>query len=178
VEVTEIPGVRLVDLVSRGDERGAFMEVYRQAWLPEGAAPIVQSNLSHSRAGVLRGLHHHLQQADYWCVLEGQAFVALVDLREGSPTFRAVAPVAFKAPEELRGLYVPPGVAHGFFAITDVVLLYQVDAYFTGKDEYGVAWNDPELAIAWPVSEPILSERDQQNRSLAEALRDPPRFSG
>jgi dTDP-4-dehydrorhamnose 3,5-epimerase len=178
VEPTEIPGVRLVELISHGDERGAFIEVYRQEWIPEGAPPIVQSNLSYSRAGVLRGLHFHQQQADYWCVVEGEAFVALVDLRQGSPTFRATAGVTFRAAERLRGLYVPPGVAHGFCAVTDVVLLYQVDAYFNGKDEHGIAWDDPELAIAWPVEAPTLSERDRGNPSLSEALREPPIFSG
>ncbi len=178
MQPTDIPGVRLVELTSRDDGRGAFVEVYRQEWLPEGAPPVVQSNLSYSRAGVLRGLHFHLQQADYWCVFDGEAFVALADLREGSPTFRAAASVTFRAPERLRGLYVPPGVAHGFCAVTDVALLYQVDSSFDGKDEHGIAWDDPDLALHWPLAEPTLSERDRHNPSLAEVLREPPRFSG
>jgi dTDP-4-dehydrorhamnose 3,5-epimerase len=174
VALTDLPDVRLVDLVAHGDERGAFTELYRQAWLPSGAPPIVQSNLSRSKAGVLRGLHFHRRQADYWCVVAGRAFVVLADLRRGSPTFRSVETITFDAGEVLRGLYVPPGVAHGFCALTDLELLYQVDAYFTGEDEHGVAWNDPELAIAWPVEQPILSDRDRANPSLANALRDEP----
>lgn len=178
MDPSDFPGVVITDLVSHADGRGAFIELYRQEWLPEGSPPILQSNLSRSRAGVLRGLHYHLQQADYWCVLEGRAFVALVDLRDGSPTFREVRTIDFDADERLRGLYVPPGVAHGFCARSDVALLYQVDAYFTGKDEHGVAWDDPDLAIAWPLAEPVLSDRDRANPSLAEALRDAPRFGG
>lgn len=172
--LTDIRDVRLVDLVAHGDPRGTFTELYRQAWLPDGVPPIVQTNLSRSAAGVLRGLHFHRRQADYWCVLSGRAFVVLADLRADAPTFRRVETVTFDAGEAHRGLYVPPGVAHGFCALTDLDLLYQVDAYFTGEDEHGVAWDDPELAIAWPVERPILSERDRRNPSLADALGEPP----
>lgn len=175
---TDIDDVRLLDLEIHDDERGSFIELYRQAWLPDGAPPIVQSNLSLSKAGVLRGLHFHRHQADYWCVVQGRAFVALVDLREGSPSFRSVRTVTFDARERLRGLYVPPGVAHGFYAERDVTLVYQVDSYFTGEDEHGVAWDDPELGIPWPTSAPSLSERDRHNPSLARALRDPLRSEG
>lgn len=139
---------------------------------------MVQSNLSKSRAGVLRGLHFHRRQADYWCLLEGTAFVALVDVRAGSPTERAVWWQTFEAGERLRGLYVPPGVAHGFYAVTDVALQYQVDAAFTGEDEFGIAWNDPEVAIPWPGEDPVVSARDASNPSLAEAIGDAPAYAG
>ena len=170
--LTDIPEVRLFELEVHADDRGAFTELFRQAWLPETAPAIVQSNLSHSAAGVLRGLHFHRRQADYWCVLGGRAFVVLADLRPGSRTFRRAQTMTFDAGEGRRGLYIPAGVAHGFCALTEVDLLYQVDAYFTGDDEHGVAWNDPELAVAWPIGEPTLSERDRHNPSLAEVLRD------
>jgi dTDP-4-dehydrorhamnose 3,5-epimerase len=139
---------------------------------------MVQSNLSRSRAGVLRGLHFHRRQADYWCLLEGTAFVALVDVRAGSPTERVVWWQTFEAGERLRGLYVPPGVAHGFYAVTDVALQYQVDAAFTGEDEFGIAWNDPDVAIPWPGEDPVVSARDASNPSLAEAIGDAPAHAG
>ncbi len=168
--LADIAGVRVPDLVTRTDERGSFTETYRQVWLGPLAPPIVQSNLSRSRAGVLRGLHFHRRQADYWCVVQGRAFVALVDLRPDSASFRSSETMTFDAAAGLRALYVPPGVAHGFCALTDVSLIYQVDAYFTGEDEFGLAWDDPDLAIAWPVGDPVLSERDRANPSLAEVI--------
>ncbi len=125
---------------------------------------------------MLRGLHFHRLQADYWCVLEGSAFVALFDLRQGSPTQGRAWWHVFDAGEGLRGLYVPPGVAHGFYALTEVRLQYLVDRAFTGDDEFGFAWNDPDAGIPWPASDPIVSERDASNRSLADALVDPPVF--
>jgi dTDP-4-dehydrorhamnose 3,5-epimerase len=174
VALADISGVRVTDLVTRADDRGSFTETYRAEWLGGGTRPIVQSNLSRSRAGVLRGLHFHREQADYWCVVQGRAFVALVDLRPGSPSFRTVETSTFDAGAGLRALYVPPGIAHGFCALTEVSLIYQVDAYFTGRDEFGLAWDDPELAIGWPVTDPVLSERDRANPSLADVLRGRP----
>jgi dTDP-4-dehydrorhamnose 3,5-epimerase len=171
-------GVRVVDLTTRADPRGAFTETFRQAWLPEDAPAMVQSNLSISRAGVLRGLHLHRRQSDFWCVIEGAAFVALVDLRRGSPSEGATWTETFDAAHGLRGLYVPPGVAHGFCALTDLRMQYMVDAYFSGEDEFGFAWNDPDLALPWPIEDPVVSDRDATAPSLAEVLADPPVFPG
>ena len=140
---------------------------------------MVQSNLSRSRAGVLRGLHFHRDQADYWCFIEGHAFVALVDVRKGSPTEGGAWWQEFDAGSGLRGVYVPPGVAHGFYAQSDVALQYVVDRAFTGEDEFGVAYDDPRLAIPWPGKAPVVSERDRSNPSLAEVLAaSPPTFRG
>ncbi len=144
-------------------------ETYRHAWLPAGARAMVQSNLSLSVAGVIRGMHIHHRQADYWCVLAGRAFVALADLRTGSPTEGEVATLTIDAGEQRRAIYIPPGVAHGFCALTDMSLQYMVDAYFTGDDEHGFAWDDPDAAIGWPISDPRLSDRDRSNPSMAEA---------
>jgi dTDP-4-dehydrorhamnose 3,5-epimerase len=138
---------------------------------------MVQSNLSVSRAGVLRGMHFHRRQADYWCVIEGSAFVALYDLRDGSPTQGRAWSHMFNAGRGLRGLYVPPGVAHGFCAVTGIRMQYLVDRAFTGDDEFGFAWDDPDAGIPWPVADPIVSERDASNLSLAEVMDDPPVFS-
>jgi dTDP-4-dehydrorhamnose 3,5-epimerase len=170
--VTSIDGVVLRPLSPHEDERGAFTETYRRDWLP-GAREMLQGNLSRSRAGVLRGPHFHRVQADYWVVVEGRAFVGLLDLRRGSPTEGARQAVTLEA-DHPAGLYIPPGVAHGFVAETDVALQYLVDAYHDGTDEFGIAWDDPDLGIAWPVTDPILSERDRGNPSLAAVLADPP----
>lgn len=163
-----IDGVVVFALESRADARGRLTEIYRRSRLGERRT-FVQANVSISRAGVLRGLHFHRAQADYWCILEGRAFVGLVDLRAGSPTEGATAGVTTDAGERQVALYIPPGVAHGFYAETDLTLLYLVDAEFTGEDEFGLAWDDPDVAIAWPARDPILSERDRSNPSLGQA---------
>jgi dTDP-4-dehydrorhamnose 3,5-epimerase len=165
-----IDGVTIVDLEVRSDVRGSFVEFYRGSWLPADSPPL-QGNVSRSIAGSLRAMHFHRRQWDYWFVLSGEAFVALVDLRAGSPTERATSTMRFSG-ETPRGLFIPPGVAHGFLAETDLVLEYLVDRYFDGTDEWGIAWNDPALGIDWPTADPILSDRDRSSPSLAEALRE------
>ena len=170
-----IDGVDILEIEPHADDRGALSEVYRRAWVPT-AEESIQANLSESKPGVLRGLHWHRRQRDYWCFLEGRALATLVDLREGSPTQRDVMTIHVDTDVQRTGISIPPGIAHGFAAETDVLLLYLVDAYYTGEDEFGLAWDDPEIAIAWPNAEPLLSERDRSNPSLAEVLRDPPRY--
>ena len=140
-----IEGVRLIPLSPHHDERGSFVEIYRHEWLHQ-PDQVVQANLSISREGVLRGLHSHRRQRDYWCVVSGTAFIGLYDLRVGSPTKEARRSCQIREGEERSGLLVPPGVAHGLFAETTTMLLYLVDAYFTGEDEFGVAWDDPRSA--------------------------------
>jgi dTDP-4-dehydrorhamnose 3,5-epimerase len=155
------------------DVRGSFLETYRREWLPAGAPEMVQSNVSRSKAGVLRGPHFHRRQADFWVVLEGRAFVGLIDLRAGAPEDGARQQLILDSTDP-QGLYIPPGVAHGFYAETDLVLLYMVDAYYDGEDEFGIAWDDPGLGISWPTTDPILSDRDRSNPSLAQVLADAP----
>jgi dTDP-4-dehydrorhamnose 3,5-epimerase len=156
---------------AHGDARGSMMEIFRRSWLGAGFEAL-QANLSESRAGVLRGLHLHGQQTDYWCVLAGTAFIGLVDLRPGSPTFRRSAELRVAANDDRAGLLIPPGVAHGFYAETAVLLLYLVDRYYggPGADELGLAWDDPSVGIGWPSKEPILSERDRSNPRLEELI--------
>ncbi len=170
-----IEGVRLFELLAHADARGSLTETFRRKWIG-GAPEMVQANLSVSRAGVLRGLHFHRLQADYWCVLAGTAFVGLFDLRADSPTQGKKAEIRVAAEERRSGLYIPPGVAHGFYAETELWLQYLVDAEFTGEDEFGLAWNDPDVGIDWPSADPILSDRDRGrgNPPLAEILRNPP----
>ena len=171
-----IEGALLIPLTLHPDDRGFFMETYRRSWIP-GMDEMVQGNLSRSRAGVLRGLHFHRRQADYWLVVSGAAFVGLYDLRKGSPTEGRKAEIDL-SDEDPRTLYIPNGVAHGFHTADGILLQYLVDRYHTGDDEFGVAWDDPDAGIAWPSSSPVLSERDRSNPSLVDVLREAPVFEG
>jgi dTDP-4-dehydrorhamnose 3,5-epimerase len=171
--LTDIPGVQLRELTTFADDRGAFTETFRQEWLPDGGPAVVQSNLSRSRAGVLRGMHYHRSQSDLWVVLEGTAFIVLCDLRTGSPRRGTAVSDTFDTANGLTALLIPPGVAHGFCAVTDVALQYMVTDYYDGTDEHGFAWDDPDAAIRWPVAQPLLSERDRTNPPLSSALAEP-----
>lgn len=173
----ELEGVRIIDLTTHADPRGSFTETFRRTWLPDDAQPMLQSNLSVSHPGVLRGIHFHRSQADYWVFLEGRAFVALLDLRTGSPTERALETMTMDAADARRGIYIPPGVAHGFLALTDVWLQYMVGAYYTGDDEHGFAWDDPGAGVAWPTDTPVLSERDASAPPLADVLGQAPAYA-
>jgi len=170
-----IEGVLLFDLTTHPDLRGSFTEDYRREWIP-GGREMVQGNISVSKANVLRGLHFHRAQADWWNFYTGAAIVGLHDLRTGSPTQGVGLALRLDTAERLQGLYIPRGVAHGFYAARDVLLHYMVDNYYTGGDEFGIAWDDPGLGIAWTATDPILSDRDRSNPSLEEVLRDPPPF--
>jgi dTDP-4-dehydrorhamnose 3,5-epimerase len=170
-----IAGVYRVDLQVHRDDRGHVAEMFRRSWIP-GMRQTVQGNLSRSGPNVLRGLHFHRRQADYWCVFSGKAFVGLYDLRRGSPTEGKKAEIWMDADEGRSGLYIPKGVAHGFYAQTEIELQYLVDQYYSGADEFGVAWDDPDVGIDWPSREPITSDRDKANPSLSEVLQDPPPY--
>lgn len=169
---SSITDVLIVAPDAHGDERGRFVETYRRQWLPLGRE-MVQANRSEKQAGALVGLHYHLHQADYWYVLRGRARVVLHDLREGSPTDGTTETIELSG-EEDRGLFIPPGVAHGFAALTDLLLWYLVDGYYNPGDELGLAWDDPDVAAEWGVERPVLSARDQVNprrRDIEPALR-------
>jgi dTDP-4-dehydrorhamnose 3,5-epimerase len=170
IDTCEIDGVGLVRLSVHGDERGRFIETFRQEWFPE-RNPMVQGNRSDSQAGTLRGLHYHLHQADYWYVPKGTLLVAMYDLRESSPT-RGTS-LGFEIGDDNQtGVYIPPGVAHGFQAVTDVTLTYLVDNYYDPNDENGLAWDDPNVKIDWPHPTPILSDRDKANPRLDKIAPD------
>jgi dTDP-4-dehydrorhamnose 3,5-epimerase len=157
-----VSGVYVAHLQAHGDERGCFVETFRQEWFPQRSWAVVQSNRADSRAGVLRGLHYHHLQVDYWYVLQGALRVGLFDLRPSSPTYRARQIVELNG-DEPRGLFIPVGVAHGYLALTEVTLTYLVDNYYNGRDENGVAWNDPEIGLDWGDPAPIVSPRDAAN---------------
>lgn len=162
----QIDGVYVVSLQAFPDERGRFLEYWRREWIP-GSREMLQANRSDSRSGVLRGLHYHLFQADYWYAPSGRAIAALYDFRESSPTSGANELVEFGESNEV-GIYIPPGVAHGFYALTDVTMTYLVDQPFDGSDELGIRWDDPQVGIVWPEGERVLSERDRSNPLIAE----------
>lgn len=161
-----IAGVYRIPLRRFCDERGHFFETFRRGWIPD-AREMVQGNCSFSKAGVLRGLHYHLKQADLWVVPAGRVRAALYDLRLGSPT-RGHSEVLEIGDANPIALYVPKGVAHGFLAITDAFVTYLVDELYDDNDELGVRWDDPALGIAWQARDPILSARDRSNPLLAD----------
>ncbi|HVX19262.1 MAG TPA: dTDP-4-dehydrorhamnose 3,5-epimerase [Acidimicrobiales bacterium] len=164
-----IAGVYVVTPRVFADPRGCFVETYRREWIPSGRE-MVQANRGDRCQGTVVGLHYHLHQADYWNVPTGVARVVLHDLRDQSPTDGATQVIDLGSPpgtaaaeHDHRGVFIPPGVAHGFAALTDMTITYLVDGYYNPADELGVAWDDPEIGADWGVAEPILSERDQAN---------------
>ena len=169
-----IPSVTIDDvLVVRpdvhGDERGRFVETYRRSWFPLGRE-MVQGNRSEKQAGAVVGLHYHLHQADYWYLLRGRARVVLHDLRVGSATDGATEVIELDGDID-QGVFIPPGVAHGFAALTDLLLCYLVDSYYNDADELGLAWDDPAVGADWGITDPILSARDTHN-PLRDAITD------
>ena len=169
-----VEGVLLVRPAVFGDDRGLFLESFRQEWLPPSAPPMIQGNRVDRRGGALVGLHFHRRQSDYWYLVVGRARVLLHDLRTGSPTEGATLIVDL-ADGAGPALYIPPGVAHGFAAHSDMTLTYLVDGYYDTNDELGVAWDDPDIAADWGLTahgfaEPVLSERDKTNPRRAELV--------
>ncbi len=151
-----------------GDDRGRFMESFRKEWFPQRSWDIVQCNRSDSTQGVVRGLHYHFKQVDYWFVVSGMIRAVLLDIRPNSPTFKTVQTFDM-GDDNIMGLFIPVGVAHGFATLTErVTLTYVVDNYYDNSDEFGVAWNDPAFDIDWGVSEVTVSGRDAQNRNLVD----------
>jgi dTDP-4-dehydrorhamnose 3,5-epimerase len=156
-----IDDVVLVRPDVHGDERGRFVETYRRSWFPD-RPEMIQGNRSEKQAGAVVGLHFHLHQADYWYALRGQVRVVLHDLRVGSSTDGATEVIDLDGDID-QGVYIPPGVAHGFSSLSDVLLTYLVDNYYDDSDEHGLAWDDPAVGADWGVTDPILSKRDQSN---------------
>lgn len=166
-----IAGVYVVDPPLHGDERGVFVETYRREWLPQGRE-MIQGNRADRQEQSVVGLHYHLHQADYWYVPFGRARVVLHDLREGSLTDGATLTLDLgrrsDGSHDHRGVFIPPGVAHGFAALSDMTITYLVDGYYNPADELGVAWDDPDIGADWGVNQPTLSERDKRNPRRAD----------
>lgn len=180
---TELPEVLLIEPKVFGDARGSFFETFRANVFTEAGLPIfVQENQSSSVPGTLRGLHYQLDmpQAKLVRVLRGKVFDVAVDIRRGSPTFGRWA--GRELSEDNRHmLFVPAGYAHGFCVIGDAPadVFYKCSDYYSGAgDQRGVAWNDTNLAVSWPVVAPLLSEKDQSFQGLSLNRSDLPTFVG
>jgi dTDP-4-dehydrorhamnose 3,5-epimerase len=149
--------VRLSPLVPHRDERGTFVELFREEW-ETGVHP-VQWNAVDSEQGVLRGVHVHLRHDDYLAVIRGSATVGLRDLRDDSPTAGAAACVELGA-EDPTAISIPHGVAHGFHFTLPSTHIYAVSSYWDPADELGCRWDDPGLGIPWPQRQARISQRD------------------
>jgi dTDP-4-dehydrorhamnose 3,5-epimerase len=171
---SDIPDVVLIDPSVFSDERGFLIESYKRS---EFAAfgitePFVQSNHSKSREGTLRGLHYQKNpkaQGKLVRAILGEVYDVVVDLRRGGPTYGRWIAVVLSA-ENKKMLYVPAGFAHGFCVTSaEAEILYMISEEYAPELESGVLWTDPELAIEWPIAEPILSPRDRAWPRLRDA---------
>jgi dTDP-4-dehydrorhamnose 3,5-epimerase len=173
---TDLPDVILLEPHVFYDARGFFMETYHERKLAELGItfPFVQDNHSRSQRGTLRGLHYQIRQTQGKLVrvVSGEIFDVAVDLRRQSPTFGRWTGAILSA-ENKRQLWVPPGFAHGIYALSETIdLLYKCTDYYAPEWERTVIWNDPQINIAWPLIDglpPILSPRDLQGQPLAQA---------
>ncbi len=171
---TKLPGVLLLEPKRFGDDRGFFIELFHARKYEEAgiAGPFVQDNFSRSVKGTLRGLHFQEPNAQGKLVqvMVGTVFDVAVDIRRGSPTFGQWVGVELSA-ENRNQLWVPAGFAHGFCVLSESAdFLYKCTDFYAPGTERGVAWNDPDLAIEWPVSFPLLSPKD----AMAPRLKDAP----
>jgi dTDP-4-dehydrorhamnose 3,5-epimerase len=169
---TAIPGVLVIEPDVHADGRGFFVETYHaERYRQHGIdGPFVQDNHSRSVAGTLRGLHLQIRrpQGKLVRVIEGEVYDVAVDVRRGSPTFGRWVAVTLTA-ENFKQCYIPPGFAHGFCVVSPIAQVeYKCTDVYDPASEVGVAWNDPGLAIAWPVRDPLLSPRDTGHPHLAD----------
>lgn len=176
VVATDLPGCLIVEPAVFGDARGFLYEGWNQArFAQHGLTPrFVQSNVSSSTRGVLRGLHYQWPnpQGKYLSVLEGEVYDVAVDIRRGSPTFGRSTAVVLSAANK-RHFWIPEGFAHGFVVLSERALFsYLVTAPYDRAADAGIRWDDASLAIDWPVSAPLLSEKDADAPFLADVPAD------
>jgi dTDP-4-dehydrorhamnose 3,5-epimerase len=174
IVTTELADILIIELDSHCDERGQFVELLRQDQLGLLGLPsqFVQVNWSHSRCGVLRGLHYQLErpQGKLIHVIAGSIFDVAVDLRRSSPTFGRVLSLNLSA-DKPSALYLPPGIAHGMLVLSEWAdVIYHCTCFYSPATERTLAWNDLELAIPWPLNgPPLLSAKDSTGTSFAES---------
>ena len=177
---SRLPGLVVIEPAVHADERGFFCETYRREWHAEAGIPpeqvFLQDNHSRSTRGVVRGMHFHIGEGVAKLVRcgRGRVFDVAVDLRRGSPTYAQWEAVELDD-ERMRELYVPVGFAHGFCVLSEVAdVLYRQSAYYDPAVERGIAFDDPDIGIEWPLpsSELIVSERDSRAPKLAEITHE------
>lgn len=177
VTPTALSGVLIFEPRVFGDSRGFFLESFNRKTFRETTGldvDFVQDNHSRSAGGVLRGLHYQIRQPQGKLVrvVRGAVFDVSVDLRRSSPTFGQWAGVELTE-DNHRQLWVPPGFAHGFYVLTDSAdFLYKTTDYYFPEHERSLLWNDPAIAISWPIAEgtdPIISAKDANAAKLSEA---------
>jgi dTDP-4-dehydrorhamnose 3,5-epimerase len=181
VKDTEIPGLKIIQPKVFGDARGYFLETYSKKRYEEAGikAQFVQDNLSFSSKGILRGMHFQNPgaQGKLVSVVQGEVYDVAVDVRVGSPTFGKWLGV-YLSGELKNQFWVPAGFAHGFVVTSEsAVFSYKCDAYYNPSTEFSLAWDDPDIGIAWPLVQPQLSAKDQRGRRLRDfAKEELPRF--
>lgn len=173
---TNVPDVFCFEPQVFGDERGFFMETWRDSWLQEQGVDVhfVQDNHSLSRKGILRGLHYQIKdpQGKVVRVVRGEVFDVAVDIRRFSPTFGQWAGMILSE-DNKRMMWVPPGFAHGFVVLSDEAeFVYKCTSYYAPEHDRTLLWNDPQLGVEWPlesVGELLLSEKDRNGKPFADA---------
>ncbi|HFL3236588.1 TPA: dTDP-4-dehydrorhamnose 3,5-epimerase [Clostridioides difficile] len=171
----KLEGAKIIEPVIHGDHRGFFMESYNEQRMHERGVKykFIQDNQSlSSDPGVIRGLHYQLHpkaQTKLVRVISGAVYDVIVDIRKNSETFGQWVGVILSEYNQ-RQILVPKGFAHGFCTLVpNTQVAYKVDEYYSPENDRGILWNDPNLAIDWPVSNPILSEKDKKHPVLSEA---------
>ena len=176
-EPIEIPDVVLVTSKVLGDERGYFMETFKESVFREAGivARFVQDNQSKSGRGVLRGLHYQVPpaaQAKLVRVLSGEIFDVAVDIRKGSPNYGRWAGRRLSE-ENRKMLFIPEGFAHGFVVLSDTAeVAYKTSAEYSPEHDRGIAWDDPDIGVEWPLAAPVLSAKDRSLPRLRDAGAD------
>ncbi|HZP68162.1 MAG TPA: dTDP-4-dehydrorhamnose 3,5-epimerase [Rudaea sp.] len=180
---TELPGCVVIEPQVFGDARGFFYESYNAEKYKSAGLDLrfVQSNVSRSAQGVLRGLHYQFPnpQGKLVSVLEGEVYDVAVDIRVGSPTFGRWAAAILSA-ENKRHFWIPEGFAHGFAVLSEfATFTYQCTTLYDRAADAGIRWNDAEIAVDWPISAPLLSDKDRNAPFLADVPRERlPRYAG
>lgn len=171
-----LPGVLLIEPRVFEDSRGFFLETFHRRKYADGSMgrEFLQDNHSHSRHGVLRGLHYQLRhpQGKLIYVVRGEIFDVAVDIRQGAPTFGQWVGTILSSGNK-RQLYVPEGFAHGFCVISETAdVIYKCTELYAPEDEYGLLWSDPAVGIQWPLDAPVLSGKDLRNPQLKDIPAD------
>jgi dTDP-4-dehydrorhamnose 3,5-epimerase len=173
---TELPGCVVIEPAVHGDARGFFYESFHAQKFAEVGLDLhfVQTNVSRSAQGVLRGLHYQWPnpQGKLVSVLEGEVYDVAVDIRAGSPTFGHWAAAILSAANK-RHFWIPEGFAHGFAVLSDsATFIYQCTALYDRAADASIRWDDADIAVDWPIAEPLLSDKDMNAPFLADVPRD------